>query len=88
MHCSQARLTAFCVATAIALTHLAAPAVAQFLGSPAGSGDRTLQQLERQYPQLNANQIQICDRNGDGLYDRGERACVNSIASSMANNSR
>jgi hypothetical protein len=88
MHSTQARLTALGVATAIALSHLAAPAVAQVLGSRAGSGDRTLQQLQRQYPQLSAGQIQICDHNGDGLYNRGERACVNSIASSMSNNGR
>ncbi len=88
MHTTSAKLAAFGVAMAIALSHLAAPAVAQFLGSPAGGGDRTLQQLQRQYPQLSANQIQICDHNGDGNFSQGERACVNSIASSMANNSR
>jgi hypothetical protein len=86
MHSTPARLAAFVLAAAIAVSHLAAPAVAQSFGSPAGSGDRTLQQLERQYPWISARQIQICDRNGDGLFDQGERACVNSIASAMREN--
>lgn len=86
---SPARIAAIGIAAALAMSQLAAPAAAQRIGmSPAGAGLRTLQQMESQYPELGARQIMICDHNGDGLFDRGERACVNSIASAMADNRR
>jgi hypothetical protein len=84
MHTTPVRFAAIGIAAALSLPLLAAPVAAQMINmSPAGSGLRTLQQMQQEYPQLGARQIEICDRNGDGLFDRGERACVNSIGSAM-----
>ena len=65
------RLAAACFAASLAFPLIAGPAGAQS-GVP-------LSQMERQYPNMSPIHIQKCDRNGDGLYDRGEQACVSSM---------
>lgn len=68
------------LATALMMPLLAAPAPAQQA--------RTLAEMERQYPRLATRHIQMCDRNGDGLYSRAEQACVNSVDGAMRDNNR
>lgn len=63
------------VAAAVALPLLAAPLAAQNL--------RTLQDMERRYPNLAPRHIEMCERSGDGYFDRGEQACVSSVNSAM-----
>ena len=44
---------------------------------------QTLQALKRKYPGMSEIHIQKCDKNGDGLYERGELDCVSSLYSAM-----
>ncbi len=59
------------LAAVIALPLLAAPLLAQNLP--------TLQDMQRRYPNLALRHIEMCDRNGDGVFTRGEQACVDSV---------
>lgn len=56
---------------------VAASAVAATVLTPRGPvpADR----LELRYPRMTASQFAKCDLDGDGLYDRGEQACVGSL---------
>lgn len=62
------------VALALLAFALALPADAQNRG-----GTLTLAQVERRYPGMSVIHIEKCDKGADGLYDRGELACVGSI---------
>jgi len=42
-------------------------------------GTLTLEQVERRYPGMSVIHIEKCDKGDDGLYDRGELACVAGI---------
>lgn len=74
----NAALTIF--AAAVAVT---APSLAPVAAVAQGSGGLTLQQMERKYPRMSPVHIAKCDFHGDGVYDRGEQACVSSIYSTM-----
>jgi hypothetical protein len=65
---------------AVALTMSLAPAPA------AAQSMLTFAQMQQRYPNLPPNQIQICDHSGDGLFSRGEQACVSSINDVMMDN--
>lgn len=65
----------FVLAVALAAPMLAAPLAAQNL--------QTLDDMERRYRNLAPRHIEMCDRNGDGLFDRGEQACVDSVWGAM-----
>ena len=43
----------------------------------------TLRQVEQRYPRMSPIHIEKCDKDDDGLFDRGELACVNSIYGAM-----
>lgn len=62
-----------------------AVAVASSAATAAAAQDSTstYEQMERKYPRMNAVHIRKCDRNGDGIYDRGETLCVSSVYSTM-----
>ena len=63
------------LAGALTLPLLAAPLAAQNLP--------TLRDMERRYPNLAPRHIQMCERSGDGVFDRGEQACVSSVNGAM-----
>jgi len=70
-------------------TTLAAALMLPLVSAPAAAQQtRTLAEMERQYPRLASRHIQMCDRNGDGLYSRAEQACVNSVDGAMRDNNR
>ncbi len=51
-----------------------------FSTAAAGQGPPlTLQAVKRKYPGMSEIHIKKCDKNGDGLYERGELDCVSSI---------
>ena len=50
---------------------------------PAAAQGVTLDQVERQYPRMSVVHIVKCDRDGDGLFSRGELLCVRGIYSAM-----
>jgi hypothetical protein len=53
-------------------------------GPAAAQGEGvTLDQVERQYPRMSVVHIVKCDRDGDGLFGRGELQCVRGIYSAM-----
>jgi hypothetical protein len=65
--------------TALLTLALLAPA-----GPAAAQGEGvTLDQVERQYPRMSVVHIVKCDRDGDGLFGRGELQCVRGIYSAM-----
>lgn len=43
----------------------------------------TLRDMERRFPNLAPRHIEMCDRNGDGVFTRGEQACVDSVNDAM-----
>lgn len=55
-----------------------------FSTTAAGQGPAlTLQAVERKYPRMSKIHIEKCDKNGDGLYERGEMDCVSSLYSAL-----
>jgi hypothetical protein len=51
-----------------------------FSTAAAGQGPaQTLESLKRKYPGMSEIHIKKCDKNGDGLYERGELDCVSSM---------
>lgn len=72
------------MAKGLAVTIIAATAVAFAASASAqAGGSLTLQQMEQRYPRMSRVHIEKCDHGGDGLFDRGEQACVASIYSVM-----
>jgi hypothetical protein len=55
-----------------------------FSSAAAGQGTAlTLQALKRKYPGMSEVHITKCDKNGDGLYERGELDCVSNLYSAL-----
>ena len=55
-----------------------------FSTAAAGQGPaQTLESLKRKYPGMSEVHIKKCDKNGDGLYERGELDCVSSLYSAI-----
>jgi len=55
------------------------------LASPAAAAATpwTLRQVKSHYPGMNMVHIEKCDRNGDGLFDRGDRGCLSGIYNAL-----
>jgi hypothetical protein len=71
------RASLISIATALAATGFASgPVLAQ-------SGTLTLQQLEREYPDMSPVHIRKCDPSGAGVYDHTAQLCVASIYRTM-----
>lgn len=66
------RTTLIVLAAAVA----ASAAAAMFL-TPRGPVPP--ERLELRYPRMTAAQFARCDLDGDGLYDRGEQACLSGL---------
>ncbi len=60
---------------AMAFPFLSAPLTAQNLP--------TFQDMQRRFPNLAPRHIEMCDRNRDGVFSRGEQACVGSVNDAM-----
>ena len=71
-----------------ALASLALGAVAGCAtdGAPRPETYASLGQMSAMYPTMSDVHIRKCDRDGDGQYDNGERACVRSMYLATRNN--
>lgn len=66
------RTTLVILAAAVAASAVAAMLVTQ-------RGPVPPERLESRYPRMTPAQFATCDLDGDGLFDRGEQACVGSL---------